>query len=375
MRPKVFINLATDKIGGPGKGVLQFLRFGGLDVCDPVIVNFKVNNNKGQFCSVLENKNILYQNLNQRMTYDPFLIPQALKIVNKYKLNILESHGYKSHLVCMSIKRMTGIPWIAFFHGWTSLNFKIKCYNILENVLLGCADRIVPVSQGMIKKLNLRLIDKQKIRTIYNAVDPSELSADADDENIREKYGIKVDDQLAAVVGRFSPEKGHIYLVNALPKIHHKFPNLKVMFIGEGNEEESLKKIINEMGLNQNIIFTGYQEDLGAFYKEIDLLILPSLSEGMPNVALEAMLYSKPVVATRVGGVPEVVMDGVTGKVVDPYNSEQLANAVTGLLENSDDLLAFGMAGRQRVIDHFCPVQRVKNIAALYEDVLSMKNT
>ena len=102
-------------------------------------------------------------------------------------------------------------------------------------------------------------------------------------------------------------------------------------------------------------------------------MVLPSLSEGMPNVALEAMLHSKPVVATRVGGTPEVVLDGQTGIIVDPKNSEQLAEAVKKMFQNSGEFLSCGLAGRERVLKDFNPIQRVKKIAALYEEVLTLK--
>jgi glycosyltransferase involved in cell wall biosynthesis len=103
----------------------------------------------------------------------------------------------------------------------------------------------------------------------------------------------------------------------------------------------------------------------------MDLLVLPSFSEGMPNVILEAMLYGKPVVATRVGGVPEVVVDGKTGRIVESQNSEQLSFAVMKMFQNPDYLRTCGMAGRERVLRYFNPAQRVKRIASLYNEILS----
>ena len=268
MRPKIFISIATYEIGGPGKGLLQFFRCGGLDICDPVLVGFKKIKTKGQFISAMENVDIPLEHLTQRVTYDPFLVPQAMRLIKKYKPNILQSHGYKSHLICLLLKRMTGIPWVAFFHGWTSGGFKIKCYNNLEKILLGFADRVVPVSESMIIKLNHKWIDKNKVLTIHNAVDPEEYSLKTDSKNVREKYGIKFDEPLVAVIGRFSQEKGHKFLIDALPEIYRALPQLKVMFIGEGPLKENLQQRINHLGLEKKVIFTGYQNELGAFYRE-----------------------------------------------------------------------------------------------------------
>ena len=373
MRPKVFINIATNEIGGPGKGLLQFLQTGGINICDPVVVSFSVDDKKEQFDLALENAGIPYELLIQKMAYDPLLIPQAMRFMKKYKPDVLQSHGYKSHLICLFLKWMTGIPWIAFFHGWTSGGFKIKCYNNLEKILLGFSDRVVPVSQSMISNLNYKWIDKKKIKVIQNAVDPKEYSAEADFKNVRERYGVKWDELLLAVIGRLSLEKGHKFLIDSLPAIQKELPKLKVMFIGEGALKENCQQRVKDLDLVERVIFTGYQNDLGPFYQGIDLLVLPSLSEGMPNVALEAMLFGKPVVATRVGGVPEVVLDGKTGILVDRANSQQLAHAIIKMFQNPDLLRSWGMAGRERVLKDFNPAQRVKKIAALYEDVLTRK--
>ena len=373
MRPKLFINIATNEIGGPGKGILQFLRCGGGDICDPVIVGFCLSNKKGSFDKALEEALLPHERLIQRRTYDPFLVPQAMRIVKNYKTDILQSHGYKSHLICLVLKYMTGLPWVAFFHGWTSGGYKIKFYNYLEKVLLGFADRVVPVSQSMVNKLNHKWIDKKKIWVIHNAVDPGEYSIEADHEYVRARYGVKCDEPLVAVIGRLSPEKGHRFLIDALPEIHRELPKLKVMFIGDGPLRENLQQRVTLLNLSKSVIFTGFQNELGGVYRGIDLLILPSLSEGMPNVALEAMLFGKPVVATRVGGVPEVVLDGKTGILVDRANSQQLAYAIIKMFKNPDLLRSQGMAGRERVLKDFNPAQRVKKIAALYEDVLTRK--
>lgn len=370
MRPKVFINIATAAISGPKKGLLQFLRVGGTEICDPVLVGFSRGRTKKQPAMAGEVPGVPCEALIQRMTYDPRLIPQALRIIKKHDLNILESHGYKSHLLCLILKRLTGLPWVAFVHGWTSENLKMKCYNAMDKVMLGFADKVVVVSRSMTGILNHKWIDRKKIRTIPNAVDPAEYSMSCDID-IRQEYRVDPKAPLLGVIGRFSPEKGHMVLLEAMPSIRMTLPKVKVMFIGDGQEEKRLKKRIDELNLGQSIIFTGFKKELAPFYKAMDLVVIPSFSEGMPNVALEAMLHAKPVVATRVGGVPEVVMDGVTGRIVDPRKSEQLAGAIGDIFRDPDHLLHCGMSGREKVLKDFDPAQRVKMIAELYLELLS----
>lgn len=243
----------------------------------------------------------------------------------------------------------------------------------MDKVVLGFADRVVLVSESIMDKLNPKWVDRRRVLTIPNAVDPAEFQALDNNGQVRERFGIAHKDFLAGVIGRFSPEKGHVYLIDALPQIVEAMPHLKVMLIGDGQEKENIQKRINELDVSRNVVFTGYQEELGPFYSALDLLVLPSLSEGMPNVVLEAMLSGKPVLATRVGGVPEVVVERVTGRIVDSQSPDQLAKAILDMFQNPELLLEYGLAGRQRVQQEFHPAQRLARIAALYEELLQSK--
>ena len=109
----------------------------------------------------------------------------------------------------MILKRLTKLPWVAFVHGWTSENFKMKCYNAMDKFVLGFADNVVLVSQSLEEKLNFKWINKEKVITIPNAVDPAEFLTPIDNCYIRQKHNIAPDDPLVGVIGRFSPEKGH----------------------------------------------------------------------------------------------------------------------------------------------------------------------
>ncbi len=372
MKPKVFISIATDEIGGPGKGLLQFFKCSGIEKCKPLIAGFgRFNQKPGLFEAAVKNDNYPFVRLIQSFTYDPRLIFQSLLIIREFNPDILQSHGYKSHVICFCLKLLTGIPWIAFFHGWCTGGIRLKFYKYLDKFLLRFTDRVVVVSNGMASGLNHRWISEEKICTIYNAVDPDELIRVNANINIREQYKISEEAPLVAVVGRFSQEKGHSFFTEVLPQIVIQLPELKVMFIGDGPLKEDIQQQVDQYGLKSHVIFTGYQRNLHDFYRAIDLLVLPSLSEGMPNVALEAMLHAKPVVATRVGGVPEVIVDGETGILVDSQSPDQLAEAVIRLFNNRALLRVFGTAGKNRVLSKFNPVERVKKIIALYEEVIS----
>lgn len=372
MKPKVLISIATDNVGGPGKGLLQFLKWGGEDLVDVTVANYWMGPpGRWPFGDELRKRRIRLEILKQRMTYDPLLLTQAYRMIKRCGIQILQSHGYKSHLVFCILGKLTGLPWIAFVHGWTAENYKIKVYAKLDHAVLRFADRIVVVSGALKGKLNPKWTEGRKTVTIPNAIDPEEYEHPSVEPDIRKQFGVREDEVLIGVVGRFSPEKGHVFFIDAFKMVCDHFPCVRAMFIGDGPDEAIIKDRILKYGLREKIMLPGYQKETGPFYKAFDMVVLPSLSEGMPNVALEAMLFGKPLVATNIGGIPEVVVDELTGKLVPPGDHKRLAIALMNLISRPDLMARYGQKGRERVITEFSPGKRARKIIELYHEILA----
>lgn len=372
MKPRVFIAMASRILGGPGKGLIQFFRNGGMESCDPICIDYVLKNNREtDFVRAIEEVGIKVAPLKQRFTFDPALISQALDIVRREKVNVLQSHGYKSHVLCAFLHWSTGLPWIAFVHGWTSENMKMHLYHALEKALVPFATRVVTVSDSIRQRLSLT--PSHKLRVIRNAIDPLELETRDSGRDSRVSLGLSRDALVVGVVGRLSPEKGQRFFLRALARARLRLPQLIGVLIGDGQDRHVLEAEAASLGLSGYIHFTGHVAGLGEYYRAMDLVVMPSLSEGMPNVALEAMLFGKAMLATRVGGVPEVVVDGVTGRIVEAGNPGQLASAMCSLLGDRNLLESFGQAGRERVLGEFSPALRTKQILDLYDEVLSMR--
>lgn len=365
MKKRVLIAIDTFNIGGPGKGLIQFLRCGGNDLCDPVIVSFNKKSFKNwPFGDAIGRLNVKFEFIMQKMTYDPLLIPKTYRLVSKYNIQVLQSHGYKAHLLFFILKYVTGLPWVAYVHGWTAENWKIKLYNMIDKFLFRFADRIVVVSSDLAGQLNPKWIDPKKVITVKNAIEPLVCTQN---KNIRDTYSLAENDLLIGVIGRFSPEKGQLDFVEAMAIVIKKIKNVKALLVGDGQQKQLLQMKANDLNISNHIIFTGFQDDVAPFYDVVDLIVLPSLSEGMPNVALEAMVFGKPVVATDVGGVPEVVIDGVTGKLVPAQNPERLAEAILAVLEDRKLLEQYGGEGKKRVLEEFDPYKRAQQMVNVYE--------
>jgi len=369
MKPRIFVNIDTYAIGGPGKGLIQFLKRGGQDLCDPLVVGFwRGAEKRWPFREAVVATGARFKVLTQRFAFDPAAVFKAKKLIEEDRIELLQSHGYKSHVVCLALKIMTGLPWVAFVHGWTSENLKVELYNLLEKVIVRFADRIVPVSANLGQRLHLCRWARKKVRVITNAVEIPPFIETAG--TVREEFGVSKSDFLVGVVGRLSPEKGHIYLVEAMKSIVADSPKIKVMFVGDGQELSNLERAVKENSLEGNFIMAGYRIDLHRFYDDFDCVVMPSLTEGMPNAALEAMAAGKPVIAARVGGIPDVVVDGVTGCLVPSRSPAALAGKIIELSRDRDKCRRFGLAGFEKVKSEFGPEERVRRIVSMYDELI-----
>jgi glycosyltransferase involved in cell wall biosynthesis len=167
------------------------------------------------------------------------------------------------------------------------------------------------------------------------------------------------------VVGRLSAEKGHQFLIAAMPEILAQSPDAQLLIVGSGPLEAKLRAQVEGLALTRHVQFLGYLKDVHTAFRRMDLLIVPSLSDALPRVALEGMLMELPVVGTRAGGIPEIIVDGETGLLVPPADSAVLAHACRYLLSHPDVGREMGLRGRKRVLSEFHPSQFI----ARHEDV------
>lgn len=372
MKPRIFITIDTSEIGGAGRCILQFLQYGGKGECDPVVAGFRRGPERlWPFREAVESLGVRFEIMRQRHGFDPSVIPAARRLVRANGTDILESHGYKAHILCLALKKLTGLPWIAYVHGWTAEDLKIQVYNRIDRFIIRFADRILPVSGALRQKLHLEGKAGHKMTTVTNAADL--VAPGREYSDIRSLLGIGPEQVVIAVVGRLSPEKGHKFFVEAFEILSRRYERVSVLFVGDGQERPELDRMISDKGLSGRILLTGYQDDVSSYYNACDIVVLPSLAEGMPVAALEAMMFEKPVIASRVGGVPEVVVDGETGCLVEPANPVELAEALAGLVGSPDKRYMLGNAGKARAEKHFNPIIRVRKIMNIYNDILTRR--
>ncbi len=268
--------------------------------------------------------------------------------------DVLCCHGYKANLLGRLAARRQKIPVVAVARGWTGESFKVRLYERLDRVHLRWMDRVVCVSEAQAVRVRRTGVPSDRIRVIYNAIDPGRFrDPDARYRAKLLRYFRQPRTHVVGAAGRLSPEKGFEVFVAAAERVLREQPSIGFVLFGDGPERGRLQKQINAAGMGQNFLLAGFRADLDRFVPYFDLLVLPSYTEGMPNVVLEAFGAGVPVVGTSVGGTPEIIEDGVSGYVVPPGDAETMADRILAALENPDELPEMGRRGRLCVQEKF----------------------
>jgi len=255
-----------------------------------------------------------------------------IKFLKKEKVQLLHCHGFKAGLIGRMAAFIAGCRTLYTVHNFILSNTRGKItgriVKWLEYIFCLKTDRIITVSKALKKELVDTIgVSPQKIDVIYNGI---EIAHQTTEENIREKWHIGSDFLLLGTVARLIPSKGIDCLLDALDLIPKEI-HFVLMVIGSGPDSERLKQRAKEKVDKGQVIFTGYVEPIQAYYRAMDIFVLPSLSEGLGISILEAMAASKPVIATKVGGIPELVQDQYNGLLVSPGESRELAAAIVKL--------------------------------------------
>jgi len=371
MKPKVCKILDTGIIGGPGKGIFQVLKYASPDVLDYILCTFEYRNPKStEFIDGARARGLNIELVKERFRFDPSPIFQTAKLVKREQCNIIESHGYKGHLVACIVSKMLGVPWVAVSHGWTTEDWKVRLYHSLDMLLLPFADTALTVSPPLQEKISKLRGPNKPTQLIFNAVDETEISGEAGREVIRSKLNVNPDQILIGCFGRLSPEKGQHILLEAFKLSLVKNPSLRLVFVGDGPRRAFLEELADKFEIASQITFVGYQSAMRDYFEAIDLLVLPSLSEGLPNVILEAMALGTPVLATKVGAVELVITNNQNGFLVESGDASKLSERIDQAILNRQALANIGKNGKASLYPRFSPQERVKEILQVYHSTL-----
>ena len=282
--------------------------------------------------------------------------------------DVLLCHGYKPDILGQIAAKMAKVPVISVSHGWTSATFKVRANEAIDRVCLRGMDRVVCVSECQARRVQSAGISARKIVVIPNAIDAANYGLRDPVMRARLLSLFPVASppkQLVGAAGRLSSEKGYGVLVEAAAAVIRDNPDIGFLHFGDGPLRSEIAERISALGLTDRFILAGFRNDLPRVYPALDLFVLPSFTEGLPVVVLEAFASSVPVVATAVGGTPEVVRDGENGLLVPSGNRKALAEAILTCLDR--DRQAMGERGRAWVLERFTFVTQAERYQNLFE--------
>jgi len=287
-------------------------------------------------------------------------------VLRRWRPSIVQTHGYKATALAYLLRQLRPPwPWVGFLHGATTENLKDRFYHWVDRRLLGAAERIVVMSQAQARAFHRY---GRRVRIIYNAALPPPYAGNPAECDRIAALATSLRQPIIGVVGRLSPEKGVDLFIDACAVLARKGLAFAALVAGDGPERARLEARCSGLGLASCVRFLGQVYNVDALYRNLDLLVLPSRSEGLPNTMLEAMQADVPVVATAVGAVPEAVGTSSAARLVAPGSAAALAEAIERALTHGDSPEA--AVARREVVSHFSLDRRIEAHVQLYRDLL-----
>jgi glycosyltransferase involved in cell wall biosynthesis len=326
----------------------------------------------GPFVGTMRDRGITTAVVRLAPLINPMALVRLASLLARHKVGVLQTHGARSNFYGAVAGRLAGVPVIiATVHNALG-DYEISplrrgIYAAALRRALRLVDRVVCVSEALRQDTQRSLgVPSERVATIYNGLDPTRFRRARDSRAIRAELRIG-DGPMLLAVGRLTEQKGHRYLLEALPALLGEWPGLRCVIVGDGELRVELPEVAARLGVAHACSFTGARPDIPDLLAAADLAVLPSVSEGFPFILLEALAASKPVVASRIEGVTELIRDGQTGSLVPPRDPAALAEAARALLRNPDRARALAAAGERLVRERFTADAMVSQTVAVFE--------
>jgi glycosyltransferase involved in cell wall biosynthesis len=364
--------IATNFYGGPEKQIIEHLKLLDASQYSGMVISFIEDDQENEILAEARKAGIACQGIPMSSPLDFAAWRRLKKTVQDSSINLLCAHGYKSTVMSLWIHRTLKVPTLAFSRGYTAENKKVAFYQYLDRMALGYVDGVICVSDGQRRILEKLGVRAKRIWVVHNAIHTSETTGDVAGfrSKVSKQLSLPKDAIWCVTAGRMSPEKGHEDLIQSIALMGERATRCCFLFCGEGPCRARLEKQAQAYNLGERIRFVGFRRDLQDIFQAMDMLILPSHSEGLPNVVLEAFSFGKAVVTTSVGGVPELVEDGRNGILVPPGNPKSLAEAIIRCAENRMMRETFGKAARNTARSRFNFEDQAKKLKSIYSEIL-----
>lgn len=292
------------------------------------------------------------------------------EIISREEVTLLHCHGYKADIYgCLAARKM-GIRKVATRHSQIARKhgLALRAYELLDTRILRHFDAVVAVSDSIRKELEREGVRREKVNLIANGIDVRSF------RNARPTLSEELNKHrgpLIGTVGRLIPQKGVEFFLTAARRVIDEIPDALFAIVGAGSAGPDLERMAKGLGLGDRVLFTGVRTDMPGVYASLDIFVLPSLDEGMPMVLLEALASGCAVIATKVGAVPNLVVSGETGILVEPGDANGLAKAMISLVSDRALRMSVAARGMALVDREYSALKMAERYLNLYNEVLN----
>lgn len=360
---------------GPGRTILEVaegLRARGVDI---VIGSFVSDpDHEHAYLAEAGRRGLTTVAITETKAFDPNVTHQIKQYCRDNAIDLIHGHELRSNLYGLWAARSLRVPVVATAHGWIANDLRGTVYTAMDKFLLRFCDGVITVSKLIKGQLRRVGLPERKLTVVQNTLPTADYVADPADRAFRDELGVVDDTLVLGKIGRLSAEKDQALLFRALRRVVDAGIDAVLVLVGIGPDEEALRALAAELGLADRVFFLGFRKDMHCIYNGLDLVVQSSYTEGMPNVILEAMAMQVPVVATAVGGTPELIDDGVHGLLAPPRDANALAERLQTALRDPEARSRMAAAARERVEREFDSAVRLDRMAAFYQRLGAMES-
>jgi glycosyltransferase involved in cell wall biosynthesis len=314
------------------------------------------------------------EEIDDRGALDWRVLPKLLRLCQRLHVDVWHAHDYKTNLIGLLLRPFHPMRLVTTTHGWVEFTPRTRLYYRCDGWSLPRYERVICVSDDIQRQCKVYGVSDARCILIENAIDTEQFRRSTSIDVAKQRLDWPTGRFLVGAAGRLAEEKGFDLLIRAIHLLVARGIDVGLIIAGDGRQRDPLQRLVGELGLQDRVRLAGFQSDLRPLYEAMDLYVLSSLREGLPNVVLEAMALELPVVATRVAGVPRLITDGENGLLVDVGQQPALAGAIEQAFLNSELRVRLARAARRTIEERYCFAVRMKKVAAVYDDLLSRGN-
>ena len=302
-------------------------------------------------------------------------IGNIASLIKTEGFRIVHTHGVRANLIGrLAARRSAPCHVITTVHSVLAFDYSKRLDRLVnrisETCTRGITEKFIAVSKMLCQQLISEGIPPDKIVTVYNGLEIEKYNPETSGLTVRQEFNISPDAVVAGIVARLHPVKGHPCLFQAMAEVVRKLPNLLLMVVGAGPDKTKLQELADRLGIGKNVIFTGFRKDIPEIISALDFLVLPSVCEGLGLSIMEGMAMKKPVLATRVGGIPEIITSGIDGLLVPPADVPALAAGIQQLAADREAAAKLGEAARKTIETRFTAETMARETARLYREII-----